>query len=492
VFVVAALVAAPAQADQGANAFSGQWATDAGGRPGVAKLTVIDAVQGAHDLQLLGGTPCAPPTTYYAADYRDDANRAAITLCTPSAGRLVGRFTSTLGAGGLNVTLDPSGDAFSGSLTADNFPGVVVTFVATFTGHFAGDGCCPPGTPGSDPSGSSATAPTTGAAGGQAPGTTAQAVTSSVGSGAVGTGPAVVPARALTSAEKQLSREVVRRQVAPAVLLCGLGADAGVGLDARLCTAQLETLGGALVLVHDPPDAGIRRMAVPRLAAPAAISTAAATWAGAVGDAATLWRAAAQTVNRFAGAVQAHDAGAAVLQAALHKVTAGRLAAAIDRQNKAGRAYAAALRRARTDRRLSAVRAWRRATSPAVLTPTVLDHLVEDGVAANRAAAKRVVAARLKLAKGTLRLATVAATQLPTAALVAAARSITIPDLGAIVDGLGANGLITAAAHQALLSDLATCDARRFASDARALAGTPYGAYLADGAAPLTASSGCR
>src|SRR5438309_8043942 len=90
--LVVALVPASAPADPAANAFSGQWLTNASGLTGGVNLSVVDAAQGAKDVTGLGGTPCAAPSTYYHGDYHDNYfPEGVVAACTVGPGRLVGR-----------------------------------------------------------------------------------------------------------------------------------------------------------------------------------------------------------------------------------------------------------------------------------------------------------------------------------------------------------------------------------------------------------------
>ena len=491
--LAAALLPAPALADDPVTAFTGQWNTNAAGvLVGSVKLSVIDAGQGAQALSDLFGTPCAAPTTYYHGDYKDNLVSGTLTACTVGTDRLVGRLDLSIGRGNFDVSLTDPTD-FSGSFAIDG-SSTSGSIAGTFAAHFPGDGCCPGGAPsaGGAPSGGGG-----GAAGGPSPGATTQTAGASAPGGAVTTAagsqglafcsdapaPPCAPDRIVRSAEKTAWRVTLSRQRRTAAALCALSSAPGLGPQrlAALCASQVGFIADALALIHDPPDRAYRRLALPHLlrrADPRArgLGPAAQSWAQTLGATAALSRALAQTVNRFGAAAAAGDADAAFLQAAIDKVLTGRLASALDAQAAAGKAYATALRRAERNPRVSGAAAKVRAAA--------LDQIVAAGLAPSRTDARHQIAAQLAQATGTLRLASVADAPLPTTELTVTARTITLADLRALVIALGAQRVLPAAAQQTLLADLAAGDACRFATDAKTLPPATYGPVLATAAAP--------
>jgi hypothetical protein len=132
------------------NVFSGQWVTNA---LGTVSFRVVDAATGQQALAAAGGTACPSPTVYYLGTYAAAGGKTGtLSGCTAGspahlAGRYLGDTSTDRGAGGA-IAIDffaPS--AFNGTLTANSSDGVSSPFAGSFQAHFAGDGCCPAGTP---------------------------------------------------------------------------------------------------------------------------------------------------------------------------------------------------------------------------------------------------------------------------------------------------------------------------------------------------------
>jgi hypothetical protein len=486
-----AVVPGDALATHGANVFSGTWNTvvsgTVGGVPftqggGSVSFSVVDATSGGTTLTGLGGTRCAEPTTYYSGPYSDGHNSGQMAGCV-TGGQLVGRYQSPAGNGGISIAFSPPSQ-FAGTYTADNVPGFTGTYTGTFGSHLANDGCCPaPATPApQQPSPVPVENPADDA--GVSWGTGVTLCTSGLRAVVITSG--CVARAPVTAEEKTEARKTLRDDLRVAVLFCGLYAtltkkghrfanededETGLPTGAvfQLCQGAVQIMSATLVTVQDPPDPRYRRLALPRRARAAAaastrcprrisrsacvaIVTAGATWTDAVSRSAAFARSWSQTVNRYAGAVQSGAADVAAVQGAFLKLLAIQQMVAFGEQAKAGAAYAAALRRARLNPRFPAKRL--RGLASGSLNARVLKAATQDGVAGSRTAAKRKLSRQLARASGTLSLAQLASSTPPLDPLLAKARSLTIPDLAAIVTALSSDGAIAASTAQVLLRDL--------------------------------------
>jgi hypothetical protein len=132
------------------NVFSGQWVTNA---LGTVSFRVTDATAGQQALSAAGGAACSPPTVYYVGTYSEAGGKTgAVSGCTAGSpdhlvGRYLGDVSTDRGATGAIAIdfLTPS--AFNGTLTTVSSDGQSTPFAGSFQAHFAGDGCCPSGTP---------------------------------------------------------------------------------------------------------------------------------------------------------------------------------------------------------------------------------------------------------------------------------------------------------------------------------------------------------
>jgi hypothetical protein len=114
--------AAPVAADP-VNVFSGNWTTTlrppaSGGSLG-GTLDLKVATDGGAELSGLGGSACAPPTTYYSGTISIPGYPGVFAGCTSaSPGHLVGRFGSDVhtGVGDIDITF-AAPNTFSGHLT---------------------------------------------------------------------------------------------------------------------------------------------------------------------------------------------------------------------------------------------------------------------------------------------------------------------------------------------------------------------------------------
>jgi hypothetical protein len=140
---------ADASGAPGANVFAGNWSitisangTSAGG---TLTLKVVSAATGSSQLQGLGGTPCAVPTTYYYGSFSIPLAGANGTIsgCTLTTDHLVARVSGGGDTGDGDVTF-AAPNTFSGHLA---YQGTSYPVSATFSSHTADDGCCPGGTP---------------------------------------------------------------------------------------------------------------------------------------------------------------------------------------------------------------------------------------------------------------------------------------------------------------------------------------------------------
>ena len=324
--IVLLLAAAPASANHGTNAFSGMWATSTSGKGGNVSFRVVDATQGAQELSNIGGAACSQPTTYYHGDYTDGTNTGVMAACTVGSTRLVGRYSAPAGKGGFDITLGSGGTSFSGSNTADDFPGFVGPYSGTFTSHFAGDGCCPqaaPNTP-TQPQQTPASLPRC----------------SFPGAGARGVFPGPAPScktdedkRRWTRLSIQYNEDAAEYCIAAALftggaLVPGLQIASGVPATgfALMCALAWKNSAAYARWANDPPDPNYQAVAapattaVPRLLARRGVSTRAANAFNALtrnlADQAALTDAVRHAFERAQGAAQAGDAASEAIQEA--------------------------------------------------------------------------------------------------------------------------------------------------------------------------------
>ena len=142
------LVPAMSQAQTRQNPYAGNWSTNTGG----LSLSVVDAATGSQTVQDMGiGTlVCGSPTVWYAGTY-SGSDSGRIVGCTQSAGSLQGFYKSSTSVryGTIHILVSSDGTSFAGTYDELSDEGTGIgPYHGTFSGDFAGDGCCTATNPG--------------------------------------------------------------------------------------------------------------------------------------------------------------------------------------------------------------------------------------------------------------------------------------------------------------------------------------------------------
>jgi hypothetical protein len=227
------------------------------------------------------------------------------------------------------------------------------------------------------------------------------------------------------------------------------------------------------VMVEDPPDPKFTEVALPSptltrsiaLRCPKrvarrdceALKAALLRYRNALATATAAATGTAISLNRFSGAGQAGSAPGAVLQSAAAKAYAGELALAVAAQQAPKRTLAAVLRKMRLELRLNArdvQSVVKKLGSPNGIPPSVVSRLVADGATTSAAALSQTLKNLLQGLPKTMALTRLLGAARSTAALTKLHKTLTFPELAALVRGLTDQGAVSTAARDMLINDL--------------------------------------
>jgi hypothetical protein len=244
-----------------------------------------------------------------------------------------------------------------------------------------------------------------------------------------------------------------------------------------------------LKVYNDPPDPNFAKVALPsasfrtvqqkclkRLASRDCASLRAA-WLGywaAVRTAAVASTGLGTSVERFAGAGEAHSVEGAFLQLAAEKAYAGAFATALTAQGAAGRALATTLDRLKLDAKpsASAIQALiKKLSTPSAIPKSVVSQLVASGSTHSAAELAETLAGLLKGLPKTMSLKSALRSSLSTSELNRLYRTLTLSDVQHLLKGLAAQGAISSALSKVLSSDLDEHDVAGFVADAKQFPG---------------------
>lgn len=245
------------------------------------------------------------------------------------------------------------------------------------------------------------------------------------------------------------------------------------GTYAQLCQTFIYIVLGELKIAQDPPDPKFMEVTLPaatlarsitircpkRVARRDCEALKAATlrYRNALATTAAAATGSGITLERYSGAAQAGSAPGAVLQAAAEKAYAGELASALAAQQAAGGTLAAVLRKTRLDVRLNArdlQSVTKKLGSPNGLPQSFVSQLVAAGLTSGAAELSQTLKSALQgLPKTLVPSSTLGGTR-STAALTQLYRTLTFPELAALVRGLTDQGGVSTAARDTLINDL--------------------------------------
>jgi hypothetical protein len=241
----------------------------------------------------------------------------------------------------------------------------------------------------------------------------------------------------------------------------------------RLCQIAIVLVLADLRIANDPPDPNFTQVALPsptllrsiayrcpkRVARRdcEALKAAFLRYRNALATSAAAATGVAITLERFSGAGQAGSGAGAILQAAGEKGYAGELAAALAAQQAAGRTFAATLRKRHLDLRLNArdlQSVVKKLGSANGIPQSIVSQLVAAGVTSGAAELSQTLKSALQGLPKTLALSSTLGATRSTAALTQLYRTLTFPELAALVRGLTDQGAVSTAARDTLINDL--------------------------------------
>jgi hypothetical protein len=479
--LAATLVAGVSQAQQATNLFSGNWNTSshsAGFTNGTVAFEVISQSDGTKLINSLGGTPCGPGSTYYRGTYTDPANPdGLIGGCTTAADHMVGRFEgddpsgqlSPGAEGDLDILITSPGN-FQGTFT---YHGSQYDYNGTFFNHFIGDGCCPSSGGGTTSTSTNTPPPvmnttptnTPGAAAGDCAASAASLRITVTKRNAKCRLKGKKPQPAVLSPEKSAASTQANKNLTTLFIYC-LVLDPHKLTD--MCQFINEIADYLQAVFDDPPSASFMHAAV--IVAPVRITNNNVSvfcprgCPGAVGAInafdAQLGRleaavgGLANAADRYSGAKLAGSAGGIRIQAALGQAYAGEVADLVTVVTSRVRVLVTALTRAGNVTTLTSVQieTMRTQLQTNGLPATYARALPNGGAPATTLASNLVSASANPPA--TVSLAQILPPQLAPAPFRAASHTITLPEVGGLVDALRSQNALSKRAYGLLHSDL--------------------------------------
>ena len=424
--------------------FAGDWSTFGG--TGTLHLSVTDATTGQMKVQSLGGgAGCASPTVWYVGTYSVPGDSGQVAACSPDPQGLT--------LAGFYATIPGSPSGRHGSFTV----GVTCSDWNTFSGEYAeasdGSSGTYPGTRTSTPPADPCATTTTTSTSTTSTSTTTTTTTSNGG-----------PPPPVSTPEKDAARAVANDLVLITFFTCS-GYSVYVDFGQAACAITILAFGRNQEIIDDPPATPFTQVG---LSSPARVLSALKLFCpkgcASAGPAATayaqqqsLTNAAvaglATAGNRFSAAKQAGSSLGMLLQDGVGKAYAGELADALVKLNARGAALAAALKRAGHTVALNGAQlaAARRAAQQG-LPPRIVSALEANGV--SPATFQQSLAAALASAPSSISFSRLlGATERP-GPFRAANRTITLAQVGAIIDVLAGQRAISARAQRQLTADL--------------------------------------